>query len=81
MTFGEILAQVISEITGKPKGKIIEIVNSIEKAFPGRQKLEEEVPDDKVEELLDALRREKPAILAQLMEYDMLQDHHDEGNA
>ncbi len=81
MTYGEILAQIISEITGKPKARIIEIVNTIEKAFPGKQRLEEVVPDDKVEQLLEELRKEKPAIIAQLMEYEMLQDHHHEGNA
>jgi Mg/Co/Ni transporter MgtE len=81
MTFGEILAQVISEVTGRPKEKIIEIVNAIEKAFPGKQRLEEEVPDDKVELLLNELRKEKPAILAQLMEYDMMRDDDHGGNA
>jgi citrate synthase len=81
MTFGEILAQVISEVTGRPKEKIIEIVNAIEKAFPGKQRLEEEVPDDKVELLLNELRKEKPAILAQLMEYDLMMDDDHGGNA
>ncbi len=81
MTFGEILAQIIAEITGQPKDKIIEIVKSIEKAFPGKQRLEEEVPDDKVEQLLEELRKEKPAILAQLMEYGMQPENHREGNA
>jgi Mg/Co/Ni transporter MgtE len=81
MTFGDILAQVISEVTGRPKEKIIEIVNAIEKAFPGKQRLEEEVPDDKVELLLNELRKEKPAILAQLMEYDMMRDDDHGGNA
>lgn len=81
MTFGDILAQVISEVTGRPKEKIIEIVNAIEKAFPGKQRLEEEVPDDKVELLLNELRKEKPAILAQLMEYDMMKDDDHGGNA
>jgi Mg/Co/Ni transporter MgtE len=81
MTFGEILAQVLSEVTGRPKEKIIEIVKAIEKTFPGKQRLEEEVPDDKVELLLNELRKEKPAIIAQLMEYDMLNEHNHEGNA
>ncbi len=81
MTFGEILAQVISEATGRPKEKIIEIVNAIEKAFPGKQRLEEEVPDDKVELLLNELRKEKPAILAQLKEYEMMADDSYGGNA
>jgi hypothetical protein len=81
MTFGEILAQIISEITGKPKGKIIEIVKSIEAAYPDKQRLSEVVPDDKVELLLTELRKEKPEIIAQLMEYGMLADHHHEGNA
>ncbi len=81
MTFGEILAQVISEATGRPKEKIIEIVNAIEKAFPGKQRLEEQVPDDKVELLLNELRKEKPAILAQLKEYEMMADDSYGGNA
>jgi hypothetical protein len=81
MTFGEILAQIISEITGKPKGKIVEIVKAIEAAYPNKQRLSEEVPDDKVEQLLTELRKEKPEIIAQLMEHGMLTDHHHEGNA
>jgi hypothetical protein len=81
MTFGEILAQIISEITGKPKDKIMHIVAGIEKAFPNKQRLSEEVPDDKVELLLNELRKEKPAILAQLIEYGMLKEHDFEGNA
>ncbi|HET6420866.1 MAG TPA: hypothetical protein VFG19_11950 [Geobacteraceae bacterium] len=81
MTFGDILAQVISEVTGRPKEKIIEIVNAVEKAFPGKQRLEEEVPDDKAELLLNELRKEKPAILAQLMEYEMMADDDRGGNA
>ncbi len=81
MTFGDILAQVISEVTGRPKEKIMEIVNAVEKAFPGKQRLEEEVPDDKVELLLNELRKEKPAILAQLMEYEMMTNDDRGGNA
>ncbi len=81
MTFGNILAQVIAEITGRPKEKIMEIVNSIEKAFPGKQRLEEEVPDDKVELVLNELRKEKPAILAQLRQYEMMTDDSHGGNA
>ncbi len=81
MTFGEILAQIVSEVTGRPKEKIMEIVNSIEKSFPGKQRLEEEVPDDKVEPLLNELRKEKSAILAQLMEHDMMSDDDYGGHA
>lgn len=81
MTFGEILAQIISEITGKPKSKVIEIVEGIEKAFPNKQRLSEVVPDDKVELLLNELRKEKPAIIAQLIEYGILTEHSHEGNA
>lgn len=81
MTFGEILAQVVSEITGQPKDKIVEIVKSIEKAFPGRQRLEEEIADDMVEPLLNELRKEKAEIIAQFMEYAMQREHHREGNA
>ncbi len=81
MTFGDIMAQIISEITGRPKEEINEIVKTIEKAFPGKQRLEEEVPDDKVDLLLNELRKEKPAIMAQLMEYGMLRGSHREGNA
>lgn len=81
MTYGDILAQVVSEVTGKPKNKIVEIVKTIVKAFPGQQRLEQEIPADKVEPLLNELRKEKAAILAQLMEYGMQRDTHDEGNA
>ncbi len=81
MTFGEILAQVISEVTGRPEEKILEIAKTIEKAFPGQQKLEVEVPDDKVELLLSELRKEKSTIIAQLMEYEMLKDDGNGGNA
>jgi hypothetical protein len=81
MTYGEILAQIISEITGKPKEQINEIVRSVERAFPDRQRLQEVVPEDKVELLLNELRKEKPAILAQLIEYGLATEHHEEGNA
>ncbi len=81
MTFGDILAQIISEVTGRPKEEIINIVHSVEMMFPGKQRLEEEVPDDKVELLLNELRKEKPAILAQLREYEMMRDDDQGGNA
>ena len=81
MTYGDILAQIIAEITGRPKEQISEIVKGIEQAFPNRQRLQEVVPDDKVELLLNELRKEKSAILAQLMEYGMTPDNHHKGNA
>jgi hypothetical protein len=81
MTYGEILAQIISEITGKPKEKINEIVRTVERSFPDRQRLQEVVPEDKVELLLNELRKEKPAILAQLFEYGLIIENHEGGNA
>ncbi|HKZ15889.1 MAG TPA: hypothetical protein VJ161_00295 [Geobacteraceae bacterium] len=81
MTYGEVLAQIISEITGKPKEQINEIVKSVEKAFPDRQRLQEVVPEEKVELLLNELRKEKQTILAQLIEYGLIMEHNEGGNA
>ncbi len=81
MTYGEILAQIISEVTGRPKERINEIVKAIEQAFPNKQRLEEVVPDEKVELLLNELRKEKAVILAQLVEYGLTSDNHHGGNA
>ena len=81
MTYGEVLAQIISEITGKPKEQIEEIVSAVQKASPHRQRLDKEVPEDKLELLLNELRREKPAIVAQLIEAGLIVENHKGGNA
>jgi hypothetical protein len=81
MTYGEVLAQIVSEITGRPKESIMEIVTSIMDVFPHRQKLEQEIPEDKVELLLEELRKEKQTIAAQLLEYAMERETIRHGNA
>ena len=70
------------EVLGKLVGILHEVVPAaLSSISEPLDRVEVEVPDDKVELLLSELRKEKSTIIAQLMEYEMLKDDGNGGNA
>lgn len=67
MTYQEIFIQIISEVSGKPKKELSELLASIRKLHPGG-KWDVEIPDSESKELLNKLRGEAPGILRWLAE-------------
>ena len=64
MTYADIIAQTLSEVTGKPKEIFMEVLNSC----PPPHRLNDEVPDGEAEAMLDQLRQEKSGILNWVIE-------------
>ena len=75
----EIFIQILSEVSGKPKQEIAELLFNFRKANPGG-KWDEVIPDNEAETLLNDLRSEAPGILAWLVKGAMEVARH-EGNA
>lgn len=72
MTYSDILTQILSEVTGKPKDQLNDLLEEFKKRFQGQHRLDEELPPDKAEQLLDNLRKEKSGILAWLVRGGLL---------
>ena len=66
MTNADIMIQILSEVTEKPKEQVSEMVDAIRKTFPGVNRLDVEVPDIKAEQILSGLREQKEGIRAML---------------
>lgn len=64
MTYADIIAQALSEVTGKPK----EIFMAVLQSCPPPHRLNEEVPDDEAQAILAKLRQEKSGILNWVIE-------------
>lgn len=72
MTYGDVMSQILSEVTGQSKEQIQYLLDIIATQFPGKHKLDEELPDKKAEQLLNDLRKEGSGILAWLVRCGML---------
>ncbi len=68
MTYGDIMAQILSEVSGKPKDQVGELMETFKLSYPGKNKLDDEVPDDKAQQLLNDLRKEKDGIRLWLLQ-------------
>ncbi len=66
MTYGDVMVQILSEVTGKPKDQVGELLNIFKDSFPGQHRLDEDLPPEKADQLLNDLRKEKAGILAWL---------------
>lgn len=66
MTREDIFIQIISEVSGKTKQEIKELLNISNEAHPG-DKWNEQIPDKEAEELIVKLRNEGSGILAWLV--------------
>ena len=66
MTKAEIFIQTLSEVSGRPKDEIAEMLKAMRKARPGG-KWDDEVPPAEAEKLVNDLRAEVPGILAWLV--------------
>lgn len=67
MTYAEIFVQILSEVSGKPKEMVSELLKILRQINPGG-KWDEKIPDHKVDETMAQLRSEAPGILAWLRE-------------
>lgn len=64
MTRRDVLVQILSEVSGKPKEFVCNVVGVV----PPSPAMDDQLPDGEGEELLERLRREKPGILNWLIE-------------
>lgn len=67
MTRGDVFIQILSEVSGKPKESVFELLEFFKSTIPGQHKFDEELPDGEAEALLTGLRQEKEGIKAWLM--------------
>jgi hypothetical protein len=63
MTNRDIFTTILHEVTGRPKGEFSALITHMQAQFPGQGRWDEELPPDKAERLLTALRAEKSGIL------------------
>jgi hypothetical protein len=66
MTYGDVLVQILSEVSGLPKSQIKNQLEQFKENVQGNHKLDDELSDDEASELLNSLRKEKSGILAWL---------------
>lgn len=76
MTYQEIFIQIISEVSGKPKQEINELLSAFRKTNPGG-KWDNIIPDKDADKLLTDLRAEAPGILRWLVEGAMAVTRHE----
>jgi hypothetical protein len=62
MTRAEIFVELLSEVTGKPKEEVADVLPQARNILPAG-KWDEEIPPDESERLLNYLRPKGPAIL------------------
>ena len=67
MTRTEIFTQILTEVSGKSRQEVSEMLVALRQANPAG-KWDEEIPDDETEKLLAELRAEAPEILSWLVD-------------
>jgi hypothetical protein len=72
MTYEDVLIQILSEVTGNSKSEVTDLMKIFKDRFPIGHKLNEELPDDKAEKLINELRKEKAGILQWLIQGKMM---------
>jgi phage/plasmid-associated DNA primase len=68
MTRADIMAQILSEVTGKPKDQVTNLLERFKEIFSDTFKFDEELSDEEAEQTLQKLRKEKSGILNWLLE-------------
>lgn len=66
MTRSDIFIQILSEVSGKPKDQVSDLLVAFRKTFPGKDRFDDELPDQEAQQLLAGLRKEKEGIRAWL---------------
>ncbi|CCK81230.1 hypothetical protein [Desulfobacula toluolica] len=66
MTYQDVLIQILSEVTGKPKTEVGNLFDAIKTTIPPGHKFDEELPPEKAKKILSDLRKEKSGILTWL---------------
>jgi hypothetical protein len=64
MTNRDVMIQILTEVSGKSKEYVTEVVSIV----PYRKSFDSELPNDEANELLEKLRREKAGIMNWLIE-------------
>ena len=62
MTYGEIITQILSEITGQPKDHVGFLLEIFKTHYP-TQNFDKELSPERAKTLIDGLRKEKAGIL------------------
>ncbi|WP_157469983.1 hypothetical protein [Desulfobulbus elongatus] len=78
MTRAEIFIQTISEVSGKPKAEVAELLSHFRKSHPGGT-WDDIVPDHEAQKLITDFRKEAPGILAWLARGVMEVAKHESG--
>ncbi len=68
MTFRDIFCQILSEVTGRPKIYMAELLDVFFLLHPVPNRFDEEIPEEQAQEMLSDLRKEKPGIMNWLIE-------------
>lgn len=71
MKRSDIFLQIFSEVSGKPKEALSELLEAFKNSIPGQHNFDEDIPEREAEKLLQDLRSEKESILKWLQ-----QGHH-----
>lgn len=66
MTKADVFVQILSEVSGKPKELVGDLLTAFRKTFPGQDRFDDELPDAEASQLLAGLRKEKEGIRAWL---------------
>ena len=72
MTYKDIIVQILSEATGKPKKEVTALFQTIEDKFPIGCNLSDELSDDKAKILFNELWQEKAGIVKWLVDGKMM---------
>lgn len=64
MTYKDIIIQMLSEATGKPKNEFENVINMFKNVYPTGHKLDDQLTQEQAENLLTKLRKNRESILA-----------------
>jgi hypothetical protein len=68
VTNADIFIQILSEASGKPREEVETLADTFYQTIGSRFRLDEELSDDKAQELLKSMRQELPGIRAWLVQ-------------
>ena len=68
MTNKDVLIQILSEVSGKPKSEVESLFENIKGNMPLGNKMDKELSDQDAEKLLSNLRKEKSGIMDWLIQ-------------
>ncbi len=72
MTYEDIFLQILHEVTNKPKTELLGLVEGLKQMVPDKHKLDDQLPDNEGEQVLDIMRTQKEAIRAMLIKNNLM---------